>query len=121
MSLLTKALKQDAVYWGPAEDGYDDFGQPLRGAPVELKCRWEDTAEEFVDPEGRKLISIAKVLVGQDLVVGGVLMLGKKVDITDEVNPLLNINAKRIRQFVKIPTLKATAFLRIAFLVEDKL
>jgi len=121
MRIITKMLKQTCVYWAlesaeSAGDDYDDYGQPQQTAPVELSCRWETVTEEFLDKNGTVQLSQAKVYVGQDVDLGGVLMLGGLADITDSSYPKENEGAWEIKRFEKLPTLKADQFLRTVFL-----
>jgi len=114
-------LKQTAVWWplGSEESGgvdFDDYGQPTASTPVEIKCRWEDKAEEFIDAKNARCFSKSVVYVDRDVVVSGYLMLGELSDVTDEANPRNNIGAFEIKGFSKIPNLRATEFLRTAFL-----
>lgn len=110
-----------AVYWPLASSdsggiAYDDYGQPILTDPIEISCRWEDVSEEFIDKKGTRQISHAKVYPDQDVDVGGILMLGTEDDITDSVNIKENDDAWEIKRFDKLPNLKATEFLRTAFL-----
>jgi len=116
MRLLVKMLKQKAVYWQLSALEFDDYGQPIPSTPVEIKCRWEDVGEEFLDGTGTIQLSRAKVYVDRDVEVGGILMLGELDSGVDESNPKENENAWEIRRFEKLPTLKATQFLRTCYL-----
>lgn len=122
MSLITRMRRQTCVYWallGADSAGvvdYDDFGQPQLTDPTELTCRWEEITIEFLDTQGTRQLSNARVYVGQDVDLGGVLMLGELTDITDEDNPKENDGAWEIRRFDKLPNLRNTEFLRTAFL-----
>ena len=107
-------LKQTAVYWAPS--GIDDFGRPTWDDPVELDCRWEDVAEEFIDAAGERQLSAAKVFVESDVEVHGVLMLGELTDLESGADPLEHEDAWEILKFAKIPNLRATEYLRTAFL-----
>ncbi len=122
MSLITRMLKQTAVYWPLAAmesaggDSFDNYGQPLVTDPLEISVRWEDRAEEFLDAKGARVLSNAVVFVSQDVDIGGVLMLGELTDITDADVPKENENAWEIKRFDKIPNLRNTEFLRTAYL-----
>ena len=121
MSIITKMLKQTAVYWGLASEGdegidFDDYGQPLLTDPVDLDCRWEDVSEEFISADGTRQLSRAKVYVNEDVDVGGILMLGTEDDITDSDNVKENKGAWEVKRFDSLPTFKATEFLRTAWL-----
>jgi hypothetical protein len=109
-------LKMRAVYW-PPEKEFDPHGKPINRYPQEIRCRWEDSFEQFIDGSGRMQMARAKVYVDRDLKVGGILWLGKLLNIDDENNnPFDNPNAFEIKRFDKLPTLKATQFLRTAIL-----
>ena len=88
MGIISRMRKQTAVYWPLASSDsggadYDDYGQPIVSDPVEVECRWEAVNEEFVDKNGTRQLSKAKVYTDQDVDVGGILMLGTEDDITD--------------------------------------
>lgn len=114
MPLLTRILKQTAVYWAPS--GFGPDGQPTYDTPIEIKCRWEDTHEVFVDSQGNDVVSNSMVYVGQDLKVQGQLWLGDMDHLTSQTDPTENEGAYAIRKFEKIPDLRAKRFLRIAML-----
>lgn len=121
MSIISRMRKQTAVYWAleGAESGgndFDDFGQPLLTTPIEIKCRWEAKTVEFIDAKGTRQLSNAVVYVDQDVDVGGVLMLGELTDIVNEDTPKENDDAWEIRRFDDLPNLKATEFLKTAYL-----
>ena len=114
MGIITRMLKQTAVYW-PFES-VNQFGKKVVGDPVEIDVRWEDASEEFLDSGGERQMSNAVVYVDRDIVLGGILMLGVITDITDDVDIKENEGAWEIRKFEKLPNLKATEFLRKAYL-----
>lgn len=114
MSLITRMLKQTAVYWALA--GTDDNGQPTYENPVEISCRWEDVTMEFLDAFGETQMSQARVYVSQDVTIGGVLLLGELSSSVDQDDPKANAGAWEIRRFAKEPNFKATEFLRTVML-----
>lgn len=116
MRIIKKMLKQKAVWWPLAAIEYGNYGQPNPSTPVEIDCRWEDVGEAFLDSRGTTQLSRSIVYVDRDVVVGGVLMLGELDSSVDEDNPKENENAWEIRRFEKLPTLRATQFLRKAYL-----
>ena len=121
MGIITRMLKQTAVWWplSSAESAgidYDNYGQPVVADPVEIDVRWEDVSEEFLDRNGTVQLSRARVYVDRDVEVGGILMLGELTDITDENNPKENDNAWEIRRVEKLPNLKNTEYLRTCYL-----
>lgn len=122
MSIITRMLRQTAVYWAlqGVESGgsdFDDYGQPQYTDPIEVACRWEAKTVEFLGPSGTQEISNAVVYVGQDVDVGGVLMLGELVDIDSSLTvPKQNEETYEIRRFEKLPNLKNTENLRTVYM-----
>ena len=122
MSIITRMRKQTCVYWPLASEesagiDYDDYGQPIVADPVEIECRWEDVNEEFTAADGTRQLSKSKVYTDRDVDVGGILMLGTiEENITDSTNIKENEGAWEIKRFDKLPTFKATEFLRTAWL-----
>ena len=149
MSLITRMLKQKAIYW--PVDGKDSYGQPTNGGPVAIKCRWEDVQEEFITPKGTTEMSKAVVYVDRDMEAGGLLLIAPgfdgasggplgptgnmmsvatagmfisfvstptdpDMDEFDVDNPKKTLDAWEIRAFGSFPNLKATEFLRRAWL-----
>jgi len=119
MSIITRMLKQKCTYWPPGSVPFDDYGQPQYGTAVQLSCRWEDVAEEFIGPGDTTEISRSVVYVESDVEPGGVLLLSTLAAVTasgDLTVPKNNAGAWEIRKFDKLPNLKATEFLRTAYL-----
>jgi len=113
--------KQTAVYWAldsadSAGDDFDEFGQPILTDPVEIKCRWDDVNEEFLDAKGAKRLSRAKVYVDRVVDINGVLMLGSLTDVDESKRPIDNDGAYEIRRLDKNPNLRATETLLTAYL-----
>lgn len=116
MSFPDRNLNQTAVYWGtPVDDG--DGGLTFAD-PVEIDCRWVDISEVITAASGEQIVSRAKVRVNQDLDERGMLYLGTLADLdsTQEGDPLSVDGAHEIRRFDKIPTIKANAYSRKAWL-----
>jgi hypothetical protein len=113
--IAVRVMKATAVYW-PPETNWDEFGKPILDDPIEIGCRWEKKAEEFIGPQGTQQISQALVFVDRDLEIGGVLMLGTLTDIVDYVNPKANEEAWEIKSFKKLPDLRGTKYLRQVYL-----
>jgi hypothetical protein len=114
MRILTTMLKQTCVYW--AFSSIDQFGEKTFSSGVDISCRWEAKTEEFLDAMGERQLSNAVVCVDRDIAVGSVLMLGTTSDITDETTIKENAGAWEVKRFDKLPTLKATEFLRTCYL-----
>ena len=113
MSVIRKARRQTAVFW--EKTGVDVYGQPVHSSPVEIDCRWDDKAEQFIDEEGSVQVSRAEVMVDRVTPVGSLLMLGVLGDV-DQDKPPRSQGAYEIRQLRQHPNFKATETLRIAIL-----
>jgi hypothetical protein len=114
MRILTKMLRQYAVLW--EQKSFDPSGQPTYYPPVEIKCRWEEVSEAFVDANGVDQRSNALVFVDRDVKVQSQLWLGRLVDLHSQNDPSLNPGHYAVRKFEKLPTLKATKYLRTCYL-----
>ena len=109
-----KYLKQTAVYWSCS--GTDGFGKPTHGIPVDVSCRWNYLAKEFIAADGTKTVSSCVVTVNQDLDIGGVLLLGELDSNVDQDHPMENEGAYEIQQVKKTPNRKATKFAQEVYL-----
>lgn len=106
MSSLTRFLKkicvQDAVYWGkPVSNGAD----LVYSQPKLIKCRWEERTETVIDTAGQIVLSKAKILVTEDLEIGGLLYLGDFNALTNEhrIDPQSLDGVYTIKRVEKIP------------------
>ncbi len=131
MGIITRMRRQNAIYWVPGKP--DEFGQIGVELPlVELvlgsgnfRVRWEDHVEEIALADETTYRSKARVYVpllpagapAVEVQVGGWLYLGDSVSLHDVVNPWNNRGqAFEIKRFDKMPTTRATEFLRTAYL-----
>jgi hypothetical protein len=110
MSALSRKLKQTCVYWSISDEPFTEYGLPVYESPVEVKCRWEDVAKEFIDAQGEKAISSAVICVASDMVCKGRIMLGTLEDVDSDGEP--GDDALEIKQFAKTPNIKVTEYLR---------
>ena len=80
MSILTRMLRQSAVYWGPpVDDGDGSFTWP---EPEEINCRWEDVEGAVKDPMTHDVFNDSTVYVDRDVEVNGYLYLGSLSDVS---------------------------------------
>lgn len=113
----TSARNQDAVYWAP--DGVNGFGQPTFADPVEIKCRWVDKQETFVDGRtGDEALSSAIVYPDQAVVLNGQLYLGTLADLNSAqtADPLTFAGAKEIKGLDNTPSRAGQTIVRKAWL-----
>ena len=108
---------QTAVYWAnPTKDG---FGGHSFDDPVEIAVRWQSTQKLVMGDQGVETLSVAEVIVNQDVVPGEYLFLGELTDLDsdEEDDPKAVTGAYRIIAFEKIPMIKKTdEFVRTAYL-----
>ncbi len=71
---------QAAVLW--LLTGYDSYGQPAVGEPIEVRVRWVDQRSEQLDPQGNTVTVDATVILPPDYesVVGSEMWLGSLDD-----------------------------------------
>jgi len=106
--------KQNAVYWSaPVPDGYGSYTYT---DAVEIDCRWEEKQELYIDPLGVEKLSRAVVYVDRDVDLGGMLYLGEIADIDSSGIDPIDLGAFEIKQFAKLPNIRATEFLRQVWL-----
>lgn len=113
MSLIKKMRRQTAVWWKRLTP--DRYGKFAYSTPVEIDCRWEDVAQEFVNDKGEMQVSRALVYVDRVMAPGDRLLLGAVESDTPD-DPLLASRSFEIRRFDQLPTLKATETLLTAYL-----
>ena len=113
MGIITRMLIQDAIYWAPS--GVDSRGQPTWALPKEIRVRWEDVTQEFIDDDGDVQMSRALIYVSEDVEVAGVLFLGQLLNTIDQTDPKANAGAWEIRRYEKLPKLNGREFLRTVF------
>lgn len=116
MSFRRQQLKQTAVYWSsPTPDGYGGFSF---SDPEEIKVRWEDTTEVFIDFDGNEAVSSSVIFCESDLDKGGYLYLGDLDDLSssEEGDPQSVTGARPIRGFAKTPDMRGRKYTRRAWL-----
>ncbi len=116
----TKYQKQVCVYWAPghtesAARSWDVYGQPIYADPVEKYCRWDDIAEIFVRADGTQETSKAIVFV-DDVLQGGLLLLGELTSALNLVDPRSNEGAWEIKKVETIPNRTASVNYTWAYL-----
>ena len=111
MSIITfidKVAVQTAVYWGnPVNDGTGGY---TYDAPVEVKCRWDDTAEQYISRTGEEATSSAKILSNSTLAEGSWVWLGELSDLSvaQKANPMIIVDAYPIKKVITTPLFKST-------------
>ena len=113
MSLIKRAMKQDAVYWPPS--GVKGTGKKTFGSPIEIKCRWdESSSRKYTDDRGVEQTSNAIVMVDRDLQLGGLLRLTTLTALGVDTATYADGTARyyEIKKIDKTPNLRVTEFLR---------
>lgn len=110
MSLVTRNHYQTITVWTSKPDGFGGF---TFSAPVTCKGRWEDVQKAFIEPQGTESVSRAVVYLEVDAHVDDYVCLD---DQTGHADPTIVAGALPIRQFLKTPTLRASAYERKAIL-----
>ena len=100
----------------------EEFGNKVFDQPKQIKVRWEDKTEEFLDKTGNTLISRSQVFVDRKIEERSVLWKGTfatvQVEVDDNGNPdpFVNDDAFEVRQYAEQPDFKAKKFLRYVML-----
>ena len=105
---IPKYLKQQVTWWGTSNGGYG----PTFAAPLPIAGRWEDKVELFINEEGEQSTSKAVAYVDQEVAVGDYLYLGD----SSAADPSQVAGAYRVRNFSKIPNLRANKFIMRAMM-----
>lgn len=113
-NLVSRNLKQTAVYWGgPLNDGW---GMRSFDPPIEVPVRWEGRSELFMGDDGRQIVSRAVVYSDQVLDIGGYLYLGLLSSLSSDPEPSNTPTAYIIKQFSSVPNLSAGRFVYKGYL-----
>lgn len=113
MNIIRRMRRQKAVWWErgtPNEYGEFDYAGPL-----EIDCRWDDSAQEFRNTRGEKALSEAVVYVDRLMKIGDQLRKGEMESDTP-VSPIGEQDTFEIQGFDQTPTLKADKTLFTAHL-----
>lgn len=95
----TDDMNQTATYWSPgANDGLGGFSF---GAPIQIACRWQNTAVLFKDTQGKDVVSSAVVYPDRPLLAAGWIFLG----VSAVSNPRTVTGAQEIKQIGQSPDL----------------
>jgi len=117
LQFIAKVCVQTAVYWGnPVPSG---TGQMNYDDAREIFVRWTDKAQIVKSADGKEIVSIAEVLVQEDLGMEGLLYLGSLSDFSplQLSNPVNLEGVLEIKGKDKIPMIKSTTvFVRKVYL-----
>lgn len=109
MTLInSRMMKKKCVYWAPGppgDDGRPTFTDPKFSTPVELRCRWEDHEQIFIDIDGREQRSRARVYLDQNVQGKGLLYEGSLDSLTQPTDPT-SVNAWEIKKIFREDTFR---------------
>jgi hypothetical protein len=114
VSLIKDMRRQKAIYWARS-DSSNEFNQWGFVDPVQIKCRWEDRNDQFLNAQGTTIIS--KSIVYTDRVVreGDWLQLAVLQSGTPS-DPRSATGALEVKAFASIPDIEAKEILYKAIL-----
>jgi hypothetical protein len=113
-NLIKRMLRQDAVLW--TFTGEDEFGNKTYADPVQIKVRWEDKTEQFLDRKGNTQVSRAQVYVDRKIEERSALWKGTLAEVESTADPFANDGAYEVRAYSEQPDFKARRFLRFVML-----
>lgn len=91
-------LREKATVWAASPDGYGGF---TFSAPTKVMCRWQDRQEEFVDFQGRQLVSASVVYLESKVDPGSFIALGE-FTAADPVS----VGAKEVKSYSRTHDLR---------------
>lgn len=116
MSIIKKMRKQTAVWW-PRNATPDKFGKFSFADPIEIECRWEEAGKQYLNEQGQVEVSESVAFVDSERgVKKGDRMRQGHLESTDTSDPTGDTRAFEVRRYEKVPNLRATEFLSIAYL-----
>ena len=104
-------LHQKAVLYTLSDR--DNYGRVTLNAGKEISVRWENKQSEVLDSQGVSIATDTVVYVNQDIDIGSILWLGKKIDL-----PSTPTELKQVISSQKIPDVKNRAFRRRLMLMK---
>ena len=101
---IASKCTQPIVYWAnPVSDGFTGFEYD---DPVQLYGRWEELNEVIMGPNGKELISQARVFLTQEVAEEGLMWLGLLTDLESAPDPNASaVNALYIVAQGRLPKL----------------
>lgn len=104
MDIIKDMRKQPGIWW--SRGAADRFGKDTFADPVQIKCFWWDTAQEYKDKTspGTVKISQSVVYVDREMKEGDYLKLGS-LESTTQTDPRRETAAFPIVSFERLPTL----------------
>lgn len=103
-----RSMTQVATYWPPV--AVDRHGKVITGAPVPVRCRWEDKGELFIDANGNQAMSSAVIYPAKPLSIQGYLLNGTSKDAVP------GNGAREIKQTGSSPSLDGSQVLNKVWL-----
>ena len=96
--LITSFLNQTAVRW--PFTGRDGYGKNTYSAATEIKVRWQDTVELFINTQGKEEVSQASVYLDGSLTTDDYLYLGTLASLSagQKADPLLVSGAHPVKR-----------------------
>lgn len=107
---MRPTLPQTITYWAPASE--DRFGGKTYSAPIPLRGRWEDRAEQLRDDKGQPIVSKSRVYVDTPVLPAGYLKQGEDT----AVDPTQVEGAEEIRVIASVPDLRNLSRLHVAYI-----
>ncbi len=103
-TFIISKCTQPIVYWGnPVSDGFTGYDYD---DPVEIYGRWEELNEVIVGPNGKEMISQARVFLTQEVDEEGAMWLGSLDDLDSAPLPTdSDVAALHIIAFSRLPKL----------------
>lgn len=105
MSLIKDMRRQRAVYWARSNTP-DEFNQFGFADPVQIKCRWVDKNEQFLNSTATAIVSRSIVYTDRRVREGDWLRLGH-LDTGEPADPRTADGAMEVKAFEALPDIDA--------------
>lgn len=109
---ITKKHRTEKIVVWKSCERYDDYGNPMVYAPVEIQCRWENVKREVRSVDGSVLACDALVYVKESIPVQSIFWRGALADLPDPPTDL-----KLVQEFNETPSLRGGKVDRYCFML----
>lgn len=104
MSVITSMRRQKAIWW--RRTTADEFDHFIYADPIEVTCRWEDVAGQYLNAKGEVAVSQSVVYVDRAMKEGDVLKRGP-MESHISSNPRDEEDTFEIKSFEELPDFSA--------------
>lgn len=101
---------QPAVLWPTV--GYDAYGQPALGSPVEIRTQGGSDQMRVLDPLGNTVTLDATLIVDRDIAIGSRIWMGELADWYGTGSGMIDQEVMEVKTFNSTPDIRNRATFR---------